>query len=111
MEIKTLTEGLSVSAQIAPVDVAAIKDAGFGAIICNRPDGEEDGQPAFDEISKAAEEVGLVVAYQPIVAGSLGAQEGAAFGALLVELPGPVLAYCRSGARSSTLWSLSQTAS
>jgi sulfide:quinone oxidoreductase len=31
-----------------------------------------------------------------------------AFGQTLLELPGPVLAYCRTGTRSATLWSLTE---
>ncbi len=47
MEIKPLTTGLSVSAQIISADMQAIKDAGFRAIICNRPDGEGADQPTL----------------------------------------------------------------
>ena len=54
MDIKTLTAGLSVSGQITPADVEDIKDAGFRAIICNRPDGEGSDQPTFPEIAAAA---------------------------------------------------------
>lgn len=108
MDIKTLTAGLSVSPQIAPEDVAAIKAAGFRAIICNRPDGEGADQPTYQEIAKAAQDAGLEAAYLPIVSGKVRDEDAKAFDTALTELPGPVLAYCRTGTRSATLWSLGQ---
>ncbi|MBZ8117747.1 TIGR01244 family phosphatase [Roseovarius sp. LXJ103] len=109
METKALTAGLSVSAQIMPDDLKAIKDAGFRAIICNRPDGEGVDQPNFDEIAKAARELGLEASFLPIVSGKVRDEDATAFDAALTELPGPVLAYCRTGTRSATLWSLAQS--
>lgn len=108
MEIKPLTTELSVSEQIMPTDMQGIKDAGFRAVICNRPDGEGADQPTFEEITKAAEKVGLATSYIPIVAGKVSDDDAEAFDKALTELPGPVLAYCRTGTRSTTLWSLGQ---
>ena len=108
MELRTLTAGLSVSPQIESSEMQAIKDAGFRAIICNRPDGEGADQPSFAEIEKAAEKLGITAHYQPIVAGKVSDEDATAFDKALTELPGPVLAYCRTGTRSATLWSLSQ---
>ncbi|SFR31472.1 sulfide:quinone oxidoreductase [Yoonia tamlensis] len=108
MELNTLTAGLSASPQVMPDDLQAIKDAGFRAIICNRPDGEGGDQPTFQEVAKAAKKLGIEAVYQPIVAGKVSDADATAFGASLQDLPGPVLAYCRTGTRSATLWSLSQ---
>lgn len=108
MDIKQLTQGLSVSKQIAVSDMEAIKEAGFRAIICNRPDGEGADQPTFEEISKAAKKAGLEAKYLPIVSGKVRDEDAGEFDAALTDLPGPVLAYCRTGTRSTTLWSLAQ---
>jgi sulfide:quinone oxidoreductase len=108
MDIKPLAAGLSVSAQITPADMQAIKDAGFRAIICNRPDGEGADQPTFDEIAAAAKKAGLEARYLPIVSGKVSDADADAFDTAMSELPGPILAYCRSGTRSATLWSLAQ---
>lgn len=108
MEIKSLTDSLSVSPQIMPSDIQAIKDAGFRAIICNRPDGEGADQPTYDEIAAAAQNAELKSVYLPIVSGNLRDSDAQEFGATLADLPSPVLAYCRSGTRSATLWSLSE---
>nr|WP_291896511.1 bifunctional protein tyrosine phosphatase family protein/NAD(P)/FAD-dependent oxidoreductase [Maricaulis sp.] len=78
--------------------------------MCNRPDGEGADQPTFDEISAAAQAAGLEALYQPIVAGRVQDEDAAKFGEALSSLPGPVLAYCRTGTRSATLWSLHSAA-
>lgn len=108
MDIKKLTSKISVAPQITPADMKAIKDQGFRAIICNRPDGEGADQPTFKEIEAEATKHGLDAAYLPIVAGKVGDDDADCFADLMTELPGPVLAYCRTGTRSATLWSLTQ---
>ncbi|SFT03084.1 sulfide:quinone oxidoreductase [Sulfitobacter marinus] len=108
MEIKKLTERLSVSPQITADDMAKLKAEGFRAIICNRPDGEGTDQPSFAEIETAAKKQGFEAVYIPVAAGKVVDTEADAFGAAMDALPAPVLAYCRSGTRSATLWSLSQ---
>ena len=108
MQINKVTDALSVSPQITAEDVAAIRDAGFRAIICNRPDGEGAAQPNFEEIEAAARAAGLEARYLPVTSGMVRDEDAAAFGQALMELPGPVFAYCRSGTRSATLWSLAE---
>jgi sulfide:quinone oxidoreductase len=109
MEIKSLSADLSVSGQIVPSDMLAIKDAGFKSIICNRPDGEGADQPTCAEIAAAAEKLDIHVGYLPIVAGKVTDEDAAAFIKLLADQPGPILTYCRTGTRSATLWSLCQS--
>ena len=110
MQIKLLTEALSVSGQIETIDIVDIAGAGFKSIVCNRPDGEDADQPAVAEIDAAANAAGLATAYLPIVSGKAIGDEALAFGALVDKLPKPVLAYCRTGTRSTTLWTLSESA-
>lgn len=109
MNIKPLTDVLSVSPQIAIAELPAIKAQGFRSIICNRPDGEDAGQPSFEDVSVAAKAEGLEVVWQPVV--RVSDEDAQAFAQSLAELPAPTLAYCRSGTRCSTLWALSQAAS
>ncbi len=108
-ETRTISARLSVASQITAADIPALKSQGFRAIICNRPDGEGADQPSYGEIQQAAKSAGLEARYIPIVHGLVSEDDAAAFGAALAELPGPVLAYCRSGTRSATLWSLAQS--
>ena len=108
MPTKQITPNLSVSEQIQPEDIAALHAAGFRSIICNRPDGEGADQPSFPEIEAAATAAGMPAAYLPIVAGMVSDADALAFGALIDRLPKPILAFCRTGTRSATLWSLSE---
>lgn len=108
MNLKPLTPSLSVCAQIRAEDLEAIQSAGFRSLVCNRPDGESADQTDWDTIAQAARARGLQVAWLPAETGKVTNAQGEAFGELLAQLPEPVLAYCRSGLRSSTLWALSQ---
>jgi len=110
MQAKSITPILAVSEQITPDDVAAIAAAGFKSILCNRPDGEGADQPVFAEIEAAAKAAGLASAYQPIISGKVSDADAEAFGTVMDGLPKPVFAYCRTGTRSATLWSLSEGA-
>lgn len=105
MEITKITETFSVSPQISADDMVDIKKAGFRAILCNRPDGEETDQPRFGEIEEAAEKAGLLAVYLPVAKEGVTDENVAKLGAILKDMPRPILAYCRSGARSSMLWS------
>ncbi len=106
MKMQQLTEQLYIAPQIGPGDMADIATAGVRAIICNRPDGEAGDQPGFREIAAAAELAGLEAHYLPVTPGQASAQQGVEFDRLMQALPKPVLAYCRSGMRSATLWGL-----
>lgn len=106
MDLRKITDDFSVSPQIECEDVAAIAEAGFRSILCNRPDGEEFGQCAYDAVAEAAQAAGLAVRSVPIVSGMLSEADLAAFRAALDELPKPILAYCRSGTRCTMLWSM-----
>ncbi|WP_411392626.1 TIGR01244 family sulfur transferase [Pseudomonas sp. MPB23] len=108
MDLRRLAPALSVSEQIFPSQLAELKAEGFRAIVCNRPDGEGSDQPLFAEIKRAADAVGIEAHYLPAESGKVTDEQGVAFGKLLETLPKPVLAYCRSGMRSTTMWALSQ---
>ena len=108
MPFKALTPALSVSPQLDEADVAEAASAGFRAIIDNRPDGEEPGQPTAAEMSALAAAHGLGFAHVPTVGGKISDEDVALMAHALADLEGPVLAYCRTGTRSTTLWALSQ---
>jgi len=108
MQINTLTPDYAVAGQIMPEDMAALKQAGFTAVICNRPDDEVFGDESSASIKAAAEAAGLTFAYNPVVNGAMTAENVASQGAIVADRAGPVFAYCRSGMRSSVVWALSQ---
>ena len=109
MDIEKIADNISVSPQIAAADIVEIKESGFRATICNRPDGEGADKTSFGEKEKAAPKAGLVASYPLIESGSVTEENVTNFGAVLKDLPRPLLAYCRSGTRSATLCSLGET--
>ncbi len=104
--LRTIDATISVAPQIDPDDMAEIAASGFTAIVNNRPDGEDFGQPSGDEIAAAAVELGLSYTAIPITHAGFSHPQIDAMAAVLADAKGPVLAYCRSGTRSCNLWAL-----
>jgi len=105
---RTLDSSISVFGQIAPEDVAAAKAQGFAAIINNRPDDEQPGQPAGAEIEAAAKAAGMDYVAIPVDHSGFNQAQVAAMAEALEKASGPVLAFCRSGTRSTFLWALAR---
>jgi uncharacterized protein (TIGR01244 family) len=103
-----LDDSISVAGQIAPADIGMAKAQGITAIINNRPDGEQPGQPEGEAIRAAAEAAGLTYTAIPVDHSGFGQDQVAAMGAALAAADGPVLAFCRSGTRSTWLWALAR---
>ena len=108
LDIRPIDDRISVAPQIDPADIAAIKAAGFVAIVNNRPDDEQPGQPTGDAIRAAAEDAGLAYTAIPITHAGFAMPQVTAMIDALNNANGPVLAYCRSGTRSCNLWALAQ---
>ncbi len=108
MDLRKITDDFSVSPQIEAADIPAIVAAGYRSVLCNRPDGEESDQCVYDEVAEAAREAGLEARSVPITSGLIRAEDMAAFVEALDQLPGPILAYCRSGTRCTMLWTIAQ---
>lgn len=108
MELKRINDDISVSPQISLDDMPALRAAGFVTVINNRPDGESFDQPASEEVRAAAEAAGLAYHYIPLGREGVSPQMVEQTEAALEGSNGPVLAFCRSGTRSTTLWALSQ---
>lgn len=103
--VNRLTDNFAVAPQLAASDMAAVAALGYKSVIINRPDFEGGAdQPLSAEVMDAAREAGLQVEYQPVVSGAITPADVARFAQLLDTLPGPVLAYCRSGARCTNLY-------
>jgi uncharacterized protein (TIGR01244 family) len=104
MNIVKLTDSIGVSAQITPEEVAQIAAAGYKVLINNRPDGEEVGQPSSAAIAAAAAAAGLEYYHMPVTASSFPGPDFDAMTDFLDDLDHPVLAFCRTGTRSTNLW-------
>ncbi|WP_169711918.1 TIGR01244 family sulfur transferase [Erythrobacter tepidarius] len=103
MELRNIDATLAVAPQMQPEELAGLAAQGFAAVICNRPDGEEPGQPPLDEMRRAAQEEGLAFHHVPVAGGLFPPAAVAAFAAIRRGTQGKVLAYCRTGTRSATL--------
>jgi uncharacterized protein (TIGR01244 family) len=108
MEYRQITDNYSVSGQITPDEIAAVKAAGFKSVICNRPDEEQPGQPSAASVGAAAKAAGLAFVHIPVISGQITADNVADQAAALDELQGPVFAYCSSGARCTNLYAMIQ---
>ena len=105
--VKHLDKDVAVCTFVAPADLP--KFAGqFRTIVNARPDAEEPGQPSSSEIEHAARQLGLEYVHIPVVPGQISDAQIAEFAKALSDKPGPVLAYCKSGARATSLWALSR---
>ena len=109
LPLHALTPDVCVSAQLTPEAMAEAAAMGFRSVINNRPDFEGGpDQPTSESIEAAAKAAGLEYRYLPVAGGYQSPAEIEAFAELLAELPRPLLAFCRSGARSSRLFMQAQ---
>ncbi len=103
------TDAFSTSPQISPSDVQEIAALGFKTMINNRPDGEGGAdQPTSAQIEAAARAAGLNYAYLPVISGQITEPQARQFAELLATSPKPLLAFCRSGARSQNLFRMAR---
>jgi sulfide:quinone oxidoreductase len=104
MNVTWLNAKLAIAPQIAFSEIDDLKKMGFQAIINNRPDGEAPEQPLSDALARETVRRGLHYAYLPIVPGEMTDSDAAEFARMVSEAEGPVLAFCRTGNRSTQLW-------
>ena len=110
LTITPLTADLSVSPQLEPSAMQAVAARGFKSVINNRPDGEGGpAQPTAAAVEAEARAAGLAYVHLPVSPAMQTSEEAARFKELLATLPKPVLAFCRTGTRSTKLYNLSQT--
>lgn len=105
---RQLTARVYASPQIGLDDVAEAARAGFGLIINNRPEDESDDQTPGEEIKAAAEAAGLAYVAVPVTHAGFSEWQVKAMAQALASTDQPVLAYCRSGTRSTLLWALAE---
>ena len=105
---RQLTDRVFASPQIGLAEVAEAAASGIGLIINNRPEGESDDQIPGDEIAAAARAAGIDYVAIPVTHAGFSQPQIAAMRAALDGSDGKVLAYCRSGTRSTLLWALAE---
>ena len=105
LAIRQIADTVCVAPQLTPDTMAEVAKLGFKSVVNNRPDFEHGpDQPTNAAIEAAAVAAGLQYRHLPVDGGWQSPEQIAAFAALLQELPAPVLAFCRSGARSTRLY-------
>lgn len=106
---REIAPDVCVAPQLTPEAMAEAARAGFKSVVNNRPDFEHGpDQPTSAQIEAAARAAGLEYRHLPVAGGYQSPEEIAAFAKLLEELPRPLLLFCRSGARSTKLFTAAQ---
>ena len=97
----------STTGQIDPEQITEVAALGYKSVIDNRPDMEGGSdQPLHTDIEKRVKASGMEFAYLPVISGAITAEQVEQMADLIERLPKPILAFCRSGARSTNLYHL-----
>lgn len=111
MSFGQLSPKLFVSPQVGRAEIEAAAAQGIRTLICNRPEGEEPGQPSTEQLRQWAAEAGIEhFIHQPVVAPQIQLNDAKTFAEAVAQSHSPVLAFCRTGTRSSILWALAEAA-
>ena len=111
LAIRPIDADVCVAPQLWPEAMAEAASLGFRSVVNNRPDFEHGhDQPTNADIEAAARAAGLEYRFLPVNGMHQSAEDAAAMAVLLAELPRPLLMFCRSGARSTRLYALAQSA-
>jgi uncharacterized protein (TIGR01244 family) len=108
MQTVRINDKISVARQPEIEAFAELAADGFKAVINNRPDGEDAQQPGSAAEKQAAADAGLAYAHIPVTGATITEADIRAFQAALANTDGPVLAHCKGGTRSLTLWVLGE---
>ena len=110
LQIRVLELGpqVYVSAQLFEHDIRLAAKQGVRSIMNNRPDGESTGQPLSADLAKMAEELGMMFLHLPVNPKAITEHVVEEFAKACDELERPLLIFCRSGARSTTVWEMAE---
>lgn len=104
--VRPIAPDYAVAGQLQPENMQELADAGYKSVINNRPDGEDPAQPSAAVMEAAARAAGMQYRYIPVGAAYPVEKAAIALKAALAEMPKPIVGYCRSGARSTTVYQL-----
>jgi uncharacterized protein (TIGR01244 family) len=105
---RRLSSNVLASPQISLAEVAAAAEQGVKLIVNNRPEGESDDQTPGEKIEAATRAAGMDYLAIPVTNAGFSEAQVRAMAEALERTEGPVLAYCRSGTRSTLLWALAE---
>lgn len=104
MRIKRLNGWITIANAIEVEKIQKMADHGYKSIICNRHDGEENGQVTFAEVVAEARLFGIECKHIPVRTEGSTVADHNLFTAAMKNMPGPIMAYCKSGKRCAELW-------
>ncbi|XHS77307.1 TIGR01244 family sulfur transferase [Burkholderiaceae bacterium UC74_6] len=105
ISVQQIAPDFCVAPQLEAGAMQALADAGFKSVINNRPDMEGGpDQPRSADVEAAARAAGLEYRHLPVNGAYQSPEEIEAMRVLVESLPKPILAFCRSGARSTKLY-------
>ena len=104
--MKQVSDKLFVSPQVTRAELMQAQAAGIAAIVNNRPDGEEPGQPSAASNAAIAAELELGYTHIPVAPGQYSLEQVRALQAAIAAAEGPVLAHCKTGTRSASLYAI-----
>jgi len=109
LPLRQIADDVFVAPQLDAAAMAELARLGFKSVVNNRPDFEHGpDQPSSAQVEAAALAAGLQYRHLPVNGAYQSPEDVARFRELMAELPHPVLAFCRSGARSTRLYQLAQ---
>ncbi len=106
MKISLLAPDYSVSEQLTEADLVTVKAEGFKTVICNRPDEEIDPALHARFMEAEANRLGLDFIYNPVSSRGFTMPNVELQTEAIDTAKKPILAYCRSGTRSTVCWAL-----
>ncbi len=109
MRVLELAPQVYVSGQLYEQDLRLAARQGVRSVMNNRHDGESMGQPSSADLAALAEELGMTYVHFPVDPGSITRPDAEAFAKVCDELERPLLIFCRSGARSTTIWEMAES--
>ncbi|CZT37838.1 bifunctional sulfur transferase/dioxygenase Blh [Rhizobium sp. 9140] len=95
---------LSISPQPSLDGIQSLRDRGFKTLINNRPENEDSDQPGTQRERQAAQHCDLSYVFIPVILDSITEADVRAFQRAIDNSEGPVLAHCKSGTRSLSLY-------
>lgn len=107
-DFRKLSDNMYASPQIGPDEVAQAANEGITLIINNRPDGESPEEPQGAQIESAANAAGIGYLAIPVGHSGFSLPQVDAMAEAIQHADGKVLAYCRSGTRSTLLWAMAR---
>lgn len=103
-----ITSNFSVSAQPQIADFKLLAEKGIALVINDRPDREDSEQPGSATEAEAARDAGMAYRHIPVTAATISEVDIRTFQTAVSDANGPVLAHCKTGTRSLTLWVLGE---